>query len=736
RYKAKRLEEKYRYNREHGITSSNDSASESQVSSENDNNEKLISVDSYDSSGNINNKKKHNKKQEVEESEESEEEEDDSSHSGSLVISDRISERITSFGSLREIANDEILKEPVIIYNNVNEFELACRFIWNNETNEAFQLMKELYNKSLEQFSNNPLLYTFYSYYLLYINERMSKKNKENFMKLNFNTKKDMTNVKDNKYNDMNEDENEDDNNNESEDDEENEFEDEDDNENEDENNNEDNENEEVIDEEEINNNNPDYLLLKALSFDLNYFQIYFIRYLILDINEKKKEEKDYYKKEALETLVRLQHEAVEKHITILNILKKFFSIIKSINSSNNRTESFNMDMFLEGFYHLKKETLKLYQEIISKYPDEKSTYQLYTLFMTDIVNQTDGDDSYMALNSPDGKPKIKGSQSSFGVSNAGGSSFGDSENKKRKMLKMNMIHTFTDRSKMQFKIIIYLYIVGGFLYAIAVIYGFIHISNFNDSIKDIQVLQNMNYNIHNLLSRSRMMSGLIGMADRELISTQLPVILMYLTTIEEQYIPILKKYSLDSPSEYPIVEYNIDSINDNVKTEYKYYNGYELVRDIDTIGRAIHNTSPEEWISKIQSGENILHDYRFRMFSENFQYYYNDVIEETMDSIYQKQITSKNGEIYIIYVITGCLIVVATCINLLGITPLHNNTKNLYNKTLRMFKYLLKGSLNDIISRFEVSIESITETYDVSVDSKNNKYSNIENENSIGRNI
>ncbi|ORX80701.1 hypothetical protein BCR32DRAFT_280338 [Anaeromyces robustus] len=147
RYKTKRLEEKYRYNRDHGITSSNDSENESQVSSENDHNEKLISVDSYDSSGNINNKKKHNKKQEVEESEESEEDDDDSSHSGSFVLNDRISERITSFGSLREIVNDKVSNEPIIVYNYINEFELSCRFIWSNETNEAFQLMKELYEE-------------------------------------------------------------------------------------------------------------------------------------------------------------------------------------------------------------------------------------------------------------------------------------------------------------------------------------------------------------------------------------------------------------------------------------------------------------------------------------------------------------------------------------------------------------------------------------------------------------
>ncbi|ORX63808.1 hypothetical protein BCR32DRAFT_251421 [Anaeromyces robustus] len=435
RYKTKRLEEKYRYNRDHGITSSNDSENESQVSSENDHNEKLISVDSYDSSGNINNKKKHNKKQEVEESEESEEEDDDSSHSGSFVLNDRISERITSFGSLREIVNDKVSNEPIIVYNYVNEFELACRFIWSNETNEAFQLMKELYEESLDQYINNPLLYTFYSYYLLYIDARLSKSDKENL--LNSNKKKKVEKIKNeeekgnSEYDYISENENENDNENESEDNENDEYENEPEPE--------DNKNEEALNEDEINCNNPDYLLSKALGLKLNYFQRYFVIYLTLDINEKKKEDKDYYKKESVEILARLQHEAVEKHITILNILKKFFSNVKSINSNDNKAEAFNMDMFLEAFYYLKKQTLSLYQEIISKYPEEKSTYQLYTLFMTEVVKyMLNEGDSYMALNGPDGaaQQKFRGSQSSFGVSNAGGSSFGESENKKRRMLK------------------------------------------------------------------------------------------------------------------------------------------------------------------------------------------------------------------------------------------------------------------------------------------------------------
>ena len=59
----------------------------------------------------------------------------------------------------------------------------------------------------------------------------------------------------------------------------------------------EENENEEALDEDQLNANNPDYLLLKALNGKLSFLGKYFVRYLIFNIKEKRKEEKDYYKK-------------------------------------------------------------------------------------------------------------------------------------------------------------------------------------------------------------------------------------------------------------------------------------------------------------------------------------------------------------------------------------------------------------------------------------------------------
>jgi len=48
----------------------------------------------------------------------------------------------------------------------------------------------------------------------------------------------------------------------------------------------------------------------------------------------------------------------------------------------------------------------------------------------------------------------------------------------------------------------------------------------------------------------------------------------------------------------------------------------------------------------------------------------------------------------------------------------------------------LKKGSINDLISRFEIGIESITETYDISFDRKKNDINKTDNDNIVMRNI
>ncbi|OUM67886.1 hypothetical protein PIROE2DRAFT_4565 [Piromyces sp. E2] len=292
RFKEKRLSEKKRNNGGDESSSSSEKSGEerSQFSTEND--EKLISIDSEDEY----NDKKNEKKGYNESEEESESEEDDdyNSDKGSIVISDKISERITSFGSMHEILNEKIPNEPVIIYESSDDFELACRFIWNNETREAFQLVKELFDECISQFNKDPYVFAFYAYYLLYIEERTSKKNRDDIMgdiKNDINIDDDDDDDDKNKEKETEEEEEEGENNS---------------NNNSTDNNSEEEEEEEeeeenkgkkkpaFLDEDKANASNPNYLLSKALTCKLNVFNKYFVRYLLYEIREKKKEDKDY----------------------------------------------------------------------------------------------------------------------------------------------------------------------------------------------------------------------------------------------------------------------------------------------------------------------------------------------------------------------------------------------------------------------------------------------------------
>ena len=98
RFKVKKTEDRMRYYRDKGIEHDDGSSKSSE-----ENDEKLISVDSYSESNNENDKRKNN------EESESDDDDDANSDNSGVAISDRISERITSFGSLREIGKNNDL---------------------------------------------------------------------------------------------------------------------------------------------------------------------------------------------------------------------------------------------------------------------------------------------------------------------------------------------------------------------------------------------------------------------------------------------------------------------------------------------------------------------------------------------------------------------------------------------------------------------------------------------------
>ena len=70
--------------------------------------------------------------------------------------------------------------------------------------------------------------------------------------------------------------------------------------------------------------------------------------------------------------MVYLQNKAVENHVIILNLYKKFYNYIIFIQKNSSDSKNFNFDKLFKNLSYLKHETFNIYQEIIEKYPDEK----------------------------------------------------------------------------------------------------------------------------------------------------------------------------------------------------------------------------------------------------------------------------------------------------------------------------------------------------------------------------
>ena len=129
----------------------------------------------------------------------------------------------------------------------------------------------------------------------------------------------------------------------------------------------------------------------------------------------------------------------------------------------------------------------------------------------------------------------------------------------------------------------------------------------------DIQTLSYLKYNLFNMISRARILSGVMAIGNIGILEENLPVLENYLKIIEDEYIPILKKYVSVPSSSNPIIRFNPDSGEGYVKSEFINLNGYEFIRSMVVWGKSLFNTPTQEWIDRAASGENILLDYRFR---------------------------------------------------------------------------------------------------------------------------
>jgi len=69
---------------------------------------------------------------------------------------------------------------------------------------------------------------------------------------------------------------------------------------------------------------------------------------------------------------MKLQFKAVDNHLNLLNLYKKYFNYLVLSHNRLIQDKNFNLDKFFEGVFNLKIETSNTYKEILEKYPNEK----------------------------------------------------------------------------------------------------------------------------------------------------------------------------------------------------------------------------------------------------------------------------------------------------------------------------------------------------------------------------
>ncbi|OUM60063.1 hypothetical protein PIROE2DRAFT_14255 [Piromyces sp. E2] len=229
-----------------------------------------------------------------------------------------------------------------------------------------------------------------------------------------------------------------------------------------------------------------------------------------------------------------------------------------------------------------------------------------------------------------------------------------------------------------------------------------------------------MNYNVDRLIRRSRVIGFFIleeNYKDTESIRTG---ILETVVRLKTKYIPVLVKYTSEPASNTPVVVYYKNNINGTLTGTYVHYNGYELMSNFILWATQLYNTPTEQLILDEKNGKSIFDDYRYRIFSDNIMgKNFKLIMKETFEKIYANSKKNQESKALIIYILGISMVILSLALNFLGMTPLQKNVRNLRRKTTKLFKYIPRGSLKDIVSRYDDNIESITQLYDISFDNK-----------------
>jgi len=143
--------------------------------------------------------------------------------------------------------------------------------------------------------------------------------------------------------------------------------------------------------------------------------------------------------------------------------------------------------------------------------------------------------------------------------------------------------------------------------------YGVNHTSNFMSSVQSVKTLGDMDYYLKDVILNIRFYSFAIITKDTDFIEKQKTILQERLDYINDNYMPILKPYAYAPKSSTQVIMYTNDIVDGDFESSFEYFNAFELMNNICLWINEIINISSDEWIEKVNNGENILLDFRFK---------------------------------------------------------------------------------------------------------------------------
>ncbi|KAG4090232.1 hypothetical protein H8356DRAFT_954995 [Neocallimastix lanati (nom. inval.)] len=162
-------------------------------------------------------------------------------------------------------------------------------------------------------------------------------------------------------------------------------------------------------------------------------------------------------------------------------------------------------------------------------------------------------------------------------------------------------------------KLYFVMFLLGCTFYTIIATFGFMNLNHVNSTIKYIEELEDINFNLHKFLRYSRELAIRAMTLDSDAIEKEENNMDSILDLLQEKYIPIIKKYSSQGSSDFPVIYYDKDYFKGVIKSRFDHLNGFDLMKIVIVWGRELLNTPSEEWIRRVKDGENVLLDYRIR---------------------------------------------------------------------------------------------------------------------------